>query len=1105
MATPKRFSMKQKPDFSERLASLSPEKRRLLEQRIRRLETRHAVRQPLFKQDHEGPFLASFAQARLWLLDQLYEGNILYNEPSTLRLRGTLDVTALRYAMDQTIQRHEALRTTFAAEQDSLFQIIQPARPFDLPLIDLRHLSEDERESEWRRLAKRFAHQPFDLQRDLMIRGRLYQLADDEHVLLLVKHHIASDLTSRRIFDRELEAHYNARVENRPAALPTLSVQYKAYASWQHTESNKPAHAAQLAYWQEHLAGMSALELPADRPRPAHLTTPGAFLEFELAGPLVSKLRALARAEQATMYMLLLAAFNVLLQRYTGQDDIAVGSPVTNRDLPEFDQLIGFFINSLVMRSDLSGSPSFRELLARVRHVVLSALEHHATPFEQVIAAVDAERQLNRNPLFEVLFQVVTYAGATPNLHQMESERVSVDYGIVKFDCDVSLQISDDKIMGKWRYPTDLFEEETIQRMATHFVRLLEAVADDADCRLDQLEMLSAGERRQQLVEWNQSQTGSALNKTVPALVTEQARRTPQKTAVTCAGENWSYAELEQHAGRLAHQLRRQGVGPETLVGLYVERSLDMLAGLLGILKAGGAFVPLDPYFPAARVEMMLADARPALIVTQRHLAGRLAEGGPPLLFIDGDELPRPAGEETGGDGAQSAAAGPENLAYVIYTSGSTGQPKGIQITHQALANFLMAGWHPAILSADDRLLAVTTMSFDIALFDLFLPLIHGAEVVIAPREAGMDAALLADLVAEQDITILQATPATFRLLMMAEWAGKHDLTIVCGGEELPPDLAGELLPRCRALWNAYGPTETTIYSTRCQIRSAAETITIGRPIANTQVYILDDALLLLPVGAIGQLYIAGEGLARGYLNEPAMTAERFLPNPFGIAGHGRVIYKTGDLGRFLPDGRIVILGRNDFQVKVRGFRIELGEIEAAVARQPAVAQNITAVLEDDAGDKRLVTYWIPRAGLLALPTDDELRAGLRTILPDYMIPSRFVMLDALPLTPGGKIDRQALADPGKQNTLAADHVTPQTYAETAMANIWCDVLNLSSIGRDDDFFAIGGHSLQAMRLIAAIERRFGIKLPLRVLFDFPTVAGLAGQLIERVMERPPE
>jgi surfactin family lipopeptide synthetase A len=1043
----------------------------------------------------------SFTQEGLWFLDQLKPGRATYNMPVAISLRGLLEVEALERSLNAIVQRHEALRTTFGMREGQPVQMIAPTLNVALSVVDLRGLAEAEEEAEVLRLATEEAQHPFDLTQGPLLRATLLQLGAEESMLMLVIHHIVFDGRSVGVLFRELASLYEAFSTGQPSPLPELPIQYADFVSWQREMLQGDNFAEHLAYWKQQLAGSPThLELPSDRPRLPIPTSRGAMYSLNLPKALIEALKELGRHEGVTLFTVLVAAFQTLLYRYTGQDDLLIGTVTAGRTRGETEALIGFFATTVVLRTDLSGNPTFRELLKRVRQVILAARAHQDLPFEYVVKELQPERQLGQNPLFQVMLALEPPLPALPSGWTLTQTEMDVELGTSRFDLYLELDIGPEGLIGRLEYSIDLFDRTTIARMVGHWQTLLEGSVADPTRHLSELPLLTEKEHHQFLVEWNATQAAYPRDKCIHQLFETQVERTPDAVAAVFGKEHLTYRELNSKANQLAHYLQKLGVGPEVLVGLCVERSLEMVVGLLGILKAGGAYVPLDPAFPSKRISFMLEDAQAPVLVTQQHLLSQLPAHGTKAVCLDADAAVL---AQQGEDNPRSELTSDE-LAYVIYTSGSTGRPKGVQILHRAVVNFLLSMREQPGLTAEDSWLAITTLSFDIAALELFLPLLVGARLIVASRDTAADGAALAETLTRAGVTVMQATPITWRLLLAAGWQGNPDLKILCGGEALPQDLAQQLLPRAASLWNLYGPTETTIWSTLCKIEPGDEVISIGRPIANTQVYLLDSKLQPVPFGVPGELYIGGDGLARGYLNRPELTAERFIPHPFSNEPAAR-LYKTGDLARYRADGTIEHLGRLDFQIKLRGFRIELGEIEAVLAQHPAVHQAVVVAREDTPGDKRLVAYVVPapqypdsvelKEGMLTLVP--KLRSLLKERLPDYMIPAAIVLLEALPLTPNGKVDRKALPAPDPSTGTAKDtFVAPTTPLHHQLVQIWEDLLGVRPIGIRDDFFDLGGHSLLAIRLIGRITQTYGKKLPLATLFAGATIEHLATALM---------
>ena len=1046
------------------------------------------------RRENTEEFLLSSGQQRLWFLDRL-ENGIHYNDHFNLRLSGMVEVSVLERAISEILRRHEAMRAVFSEADGVPAQTIAPPRALTLPQIDLRKLPESSRTAELLRLAVEEARRPFDLSRGPLWRFTLLSLDRDDHLLLITAHHIAIDGWSRGVFVRELAALYHAFSTGQPSPLAELPVQYADYAAWQAQWLESQTITGQLDYWKRQLAGApGVLDLPADRPRPAVQKFQGARHWLTLSQAATASLKNLCQREGVTLFMALLAALQALLKRYTGQEDILVGTPVANRTRKESEDMIGYFLNTIVLRANLSGDPTFRELLRRARETVLGALGHQDLPLEKLIDALQPERNQSYTPLFQVLFVLQNTPMPDLELPGLVLRPFEIDNRTAKFDLTVSLAETPEGMAGWIEYATDLFDPDRIERLAGHFQRIVEQVSQNPEACLSQLSVLTPGERTQLLTEWNRTAAEYPRDLCIHELFEEQVRSDPDRIALEFQGERWTYGRLDSEASRIAAALRQRGVGPDTMVALCVERSPKMVAGVLGILKSGGAYVPLDPAYPKERLAFVLEDTRAKAVVTETALvelvrglaAAAKADNLPHIICVD--EI---AGTPTtsGTDGFTGVVARPDNLAYVIFTSGSTGKPKGVQIEHRSVVNFLESMRREPGLCAEDVLVAVTTLSFDIAGLELFLPLTTGARVVLASRETASDGPELARLLERSGATMLQATPATWRLLLEAGWTGHSNFRILCGGEAWDRELAERLLSRCGSLWNMYGPTETTIWSAASRV-SAGHAVLIGGAIANTQFYIVDNSFQPVPVGVPGELCIGGDGVGRGYLNRPELTSEKFVGNPFpGVAG-GR-LYRTGDLARYRAQGTIEFLGRMDQQVKLRGFRVELGEVESVLGQHPQVRQAVVIVREDAPGDPLLVAYLI--AADAGAPSAAELRDWLRSKLPEYMVPAIFVMLETLPLTPNGKVNRKALPAPSRSTAETKSGVVgPRDVLEQQLVRIWEKVLGVRQVGLRDSFFDLGGHSLTAVRLFAQVRKQTGQSLPLAILFQAPTVEQMA-------------
>jgi aspartate racemase len=1034
---------------------------------------------------------ASFAQQRLWFVDQVVPMRSAYNISAALHMRGGLQEAAFERSLHAIVERHEVLRTSFAVSNGHLMQVVSQRLDVPLQTRDLRRLAGPEQEAEVLRLSSEQATAPFDLARGPLLRMLLLRLSSEEHVFLFTIHHIVFDGWSMGVFLQELQALYRATAEGLPSPLPELAVQYADFALWQKEWLQGEVLARELAYWKQQLAGATAvLELPTDRPRPALPTYRGALQRFALSGHLSDQLKGLSRKEGTTLYMTMLAALSCLLCRYSGQEDIVIGSPIAGRSRPETEELIGFFVNTQVLRTDLSGDPTFRELLGRVAEVAQQAQAHQELPFDVLVKELQPQREQGLTPFFQVMMSLEYAPASTSSLDwTLVSEEIAT--GTAKFDLSLLLEDGPDGLSGCFEYSSDLFEQATVARMAGHFATLLQAVVADPGLRLSQLPLLGEDERRQLLVEWNATEADYPAERCVHELFEEQAERRPEAVALLYEGQQLSYRELNERANQLAHHLRGLGVGPEVLVGLCMERCPEMVVGLLAILKAGGAYVPLDPAYPSERLAFMLADTAAPVLLTQSSPAHMFAAEGVHVLCLD-SALPLQEASRGDRENPQSGATA-ENLAYVMYTSGSTGRPKGVQIRHRSIVRLLF-GVGYARLDETRTLLHMAPISFDASTFELWGALLHGARCVLFPERVPTPRSI-GRLVQRYRPTTVWLTTALFNAVIDEDpqaLLGTEE--VLTGGDVLSvPHIrrALELLPSTRLI-NCYGPTESTTFATSYpiprRIGEGSRSIPIGRPIGNTQMYILDRSLSPVPVGVVGELYIGGAGLARGYLNRPELTDEKFIDHPFSDRP-GEKLYKTGDLVRYLADGTIEFLGRADLQVKIRGFRIELGEIEVVLGQHHGVREALVLAYSSQQGDKRLAAYVVPDGDATAA----ELRLFLKERLPDYMLPSDFVLVSSIPMTSNGKMDRSALPKPGPAVTSEQDSfVAPTLLVHYQLQRIWQDLLGVAPIGMRDDFFALGGHSLLAARMMDRIEQTCGEKLPLATLFSGATIEHLA-------------
>ncbi|MBG9685645.1 non-ribosomal peptide synthetase, partial [Bacillus mycoides] len=1004
----------------------------------------------------------SFAQQRLWFVDKWQSDTVhLYNIPIAYRIQGILDYEALNFSLSEIIRRHESLRTIFKEIEGQPIQVINSNVKANVNLVNLSAEPEYEREQLAKSIMIEEAHHAFDLSQGPLFRPTLIKLAMEQYILMLNFHHIISDGWSNGIFMKELSDLYESFIAGRPSPLVDLKFQYADYAVEQRQWLEGERLEESLAYWKKQLGGkLPVLQLPSDRPRPAVQTFRGKTKKFKIPNELLKKVKVLSQEERSSLFMTLLTGFKVLLYRYTGQEDLLVGTPVANRNQKALENLIGFFVNTLVVRTDVSGDVSFRDLLRRVREVTLEAYAHQDVPFEKLVEELQPDRDVSTSPLFQVMFTLQNAPLISTTLAGSTLESIEMAYDIAKFDLTMAVTEMEDELQGVFEYNEDLFNESTISRMAESFCTLLEGIVTNPEESIKKLPIMSSEEQRKSLVDWNDTTKGYPLEKGMHQFFEDRVVQHPEAIAAVFEGESITYQELNRRANQLAHHLKLVGVESQAFIGIYMERSLEMLITLLAVFKAEGVYVPLDPSYPKDRITFMLEDSQTSVILTQRQLVSKLPNHDVKVICADADwdqvrqcsdsNLPR-CGDK-------------DSLAYTIYTSGSTGKPKGVQITNDALINCLLATNEHIQLNEQDRFLAVATISFDIACVELYLPLILGACVVIAKREVSTDGECLAELINTSGATIMQATPATWQMLIQAGWNGNLQLKVLTGGEALPLKLANDLIDRSAGVWNGYGPTEATIYTTISKVTTEDSWISIGRPIANTSIYVLDDQLQPVPVGVPGELHIGGSGLAAGYLNRPELTAERFIQDPFSNKPNARM-YKTGDLVRYRSNGELEFISRIDHQVKVRGFRIELGEIENVLIKDVNIKEVVVIVHEDVLGEKRLVAYVVPNEKQ-SLNTK-SLRSLLKGNLPDYMIPSAFIVMDKFPLTLNGKIDRQALPMPEKFESMRdKDFVAPRNRTEELLADIWCTVLQVDKVGIDDNFFEMGGHSLLATQVL---------------------------------------
>ncbi|MBI4470555.1 MAG: amino acid adenylation domain-containing protein [Acidobacteria bacterium] len=1079
--------------MSKRVADLSPEaKRELLKKALRRRSQEEGIVAPL-----------SFHQQRLWILDQLDPGNPSYNIGRVMRITGPLSLESVRRALDEIARRQESLRTVFRFQQGEAAQVILPAMSLGLNVVDLDDLSPDEQDAEVRRRVREEARTRFDLSAGPLIKVTLLRLAHDEHVAIAYMHHIVSDGWSVGVFMRELGVLYDAFSRNQPSPLPALAIQYRDYAQWQRSRLQGEALEKLVAYWKKKLQGApSTLRLPAERTRSTIATYEGAKKSCSLSPSLTESLRRLSHQEGATLYMTLLAAFNVLVHRNTGQEDMVIASPIADRERPETQELIGFLVNNLVVRTDLAGNPRFRELLTRVREVVLEAYVHQELPFDRLVQALEPERIHGLEPLLDIMFALhntpmpsLGNEGTTISVLDVDCGVSPLKLAVECYDSRAGLQIS-------FNYKKDVFDRDAIERFAQQFHTLLESIASEPERRIADLDLLTETDRAELRSASNAVPATYPKEFCLHQLFENQADRTPERVAATFENESLTYQDLNRRANQLAHYLRRRGVGPESLVGICTDRSMEMLVAILGTLKAGAAYLPLDPTYPRERLAFMLEDAEALVVLTEQELTLRLPGDGIQQICLDTDR------EKIAQEDRKNPAnrVTPDSLAYVIYTSGSTGDPKGVSVTHYNVVRLFQATEPWFHFDERDVWTLFHSYAFDFSVWEIWGALTYGGRLVVVPYVVSRSPEAFYSLLCNERVTVLNQTPSAFRQLMLAEETPgtARELAlrlIIFGGEaldfqSLKPWFArhGDRRPR---LVNGYGITETCIFVTFYELSMAdlveARGSLIGRPIPDLQVYVLDKYQQPAPIWVPGEIYVGGAGLARGYLARPELTAERFAPNPFDNEPGAR-LYKSGDLARYLPSGNLEYLGRIDDQIKLRGFRVELGEIETRLRQHPRVEDVAVVAREEVDGDRRLVAYFVSNGE--SEVKSGELRRFLQEHVPDYMVPAQFVSLPSLPLNSSGKIDRKSLPSPDRQRRESDDaYVAPRNPVETKLAGVWSEVLKVDTVGIHDNFFALGGHSLLAVQLMYRVKEAFRVEVPIRMIFESPTVAQLAERL----------
>jgi amino acid adenylation domain-containing protein len=1043
---------------------------------------------PIIPIDHDGYVTPSLAQQRLWFLEQIEGGNTAYNLSAGLRLRGVLDRDVLNRSFKEVIRRHEVLRTRLINIEGAPKGLVGSGDDWSMEVRSLLEIPPDQREKELNRIGMAEAGKGFNSESDVLVRACLVIVGEQDHALLINIHHIAADGWSLGVFISELTQLYESFCNNQASPLPVLAIQYADYAHWHRRLVESGAFQSEVSYWKKQLHGPPPVtDLPKDRLRPAVTSYRGA-LSRQILGPHVqNSVQSFADSKKITPFVVLLAAFKVLVFRHTSQTDVVVGTASAGRGRKELEQLVGLFVNNLVLRTDLSGDPSGDDVLLRVRDTVLNAFANENVPLDHLVDILQPHRELVRSPFFQVMFIMKDFTAPMPKLPGLTLEPLDCDRRTSRYD--LTIEAGEDeqtRLRLDWEYNTDLFNASTIERMQLTYIKILEQMIAKPELPVSQLQIVSSVERRQ-LVSAFKDRTAYP-NLCIHEWIAQQAAATPDATAIVCEDEELSYSELQLRVNRLANRLRSIGIGPDVLVAVCLSRSVNMLVAVLGILSAGGAYVPLDPQFPSERLNFMLQDSGAVALVTEEPLLDALPIHGLPAICLDRERFAGLTESEV----PPVTGVSPQNLAYVIYTSGSSGTPKGVEISHRSVVNLLESMRRQLNIGPRDRLLAVTTLSFDIAGLELYLPLVCGAQVMLASQEAAWSGNSLAALLQQTGSTLMQATPVTWRLLLDVGWAGSPGLKILCGGETLPLELSNRLLSTGCDVWNLYGPTETTIWSMAHRVDSRTSAPPIGKPIANTEAYVLDTHGELIPIGVAGELYLGGDGLARGYHARPELTKEKFVVHPFRP---GEKLYRTGDLVRWLGDGNLEYLGRMDHQIKLRGFRIEPGEIEAILEEQPGIKQAVVVVQSDSTGQGRLTGYYVTRDESTIDP--NALRDSLSRRLSDYMVPSALVRVDMLPLTPNNKVDRQALASRSFEAPVSTIYVAPRTDAEQKVAAVWQDLLQSQRIGIHDNFFDLGGYSLLVVQLQSRLRRSFQREISLVELFQHPTVASQAELVIQ--------
>jgi len=1086
----------------EQIAKLPAEKRELLEIMLQEqgvdLHQIAILPQPRIS----NTFPLSFSQQRLWFLDQLEPGGALYNIPSVLRIKGRLDAAALEKSFNEVIKRHEVLRTTFGKQGDEPQQIIHPRLQLSIPFIDLQSLSAKENAAEVERLALEEAQKPFDLATGPLLRVSLLKQSVQDYILLVTMHHIVSDNWSIGIFVHEIMHCYQAFVQNKKITLPELQVQYADFAFWQRKWLKGKTLENQIDYWRKQLKNIPpVLDFPLDFPRPSYQTSSGDYKLFNLPPVTREALNTISRQNNASLFMTMLAAFYILLQRYSGQDDICVGSPVANRNRAETEALIGFFVNTLVLRGDLSGNPSFPEFVERVKEMTLGAQAHQDLPFETLVEALQPQRDMSHSPLFQAMFVMNNAPVEKLQLSGLEISLLEFENKTTKFDLILNVTETEHGLQCKLEYNTDLFKSDTMDRLITHYKTLIDQILENPSASLSTFSLINPQEKDRLLYNWSRSAESYNEQQSIIQLFEAQAKQTPQAAALRVKEQTLSYSMLNSQANQLARYLLDQGLHRGQIVGISAGRSAEMIIGLLATLKAGGVYLPLDPGYPAERLQYMLNDAQAAFLITQHALKSAFKNHSARVILFENlhELLQKKAADNL------NLVLNAQQSAYIIYTSGSTGRPKGVEVSHSALANHCCDMRDFYQLTPDDNVLQFAALNFDASIEQILPPLISGATVIMRDDDI-WDSFQFSEKIKQYDLTVINP-PTAYWAQLAADWAARPELIpenrirlVIIGGDVLKPEALQNWyktsLKNVRLL-NAYGPTETVITATTYQVPVgfSSTRVPIGRPRANRTLYVLDPYGQPVPAGIPGELYIGGRALAKGYLKRPDLTEQRFIVNPFSKDQNDR-LYKTGDRVRFLPEGNLEFMGRMDFQVKIRGFRIELGEIESLLSRMPEIKEAVVSAMDDKQGNKRLVAYFVTK-GQKGVDIE-QIRKFLKGLMPDYMIPSVFIEMETMPIDPSGKINRRALPKADLEHVeLKNEYVAPRTPTEEKLCSMIQEVLQIERVGVLDNFFDLGGHSMMATQVVSRIRETFDVELSLRSLFENPTAEGIARAIAE--------